>query len=47
VYVGDFEQETYDEAGLQKFVGLGRIVFRQDKVTIYEVLPKDEAASER
>jgi YYY domain-containing protein len=47
VYVGDFEQETYDEAGLQKFVGLGKIVFRQGRVTIYEVLREEEAASER
>jgi YYY domain-containing protein len=47
VYVGDFEQQTYDEAGLHKFVGLGRIVFRQGEVTIYEVLREDEAASER
>jgi len=47
VYVGDFERATYEEAGLAKFVGLGKIVFRQDKVTIYEVLREDEAASER
>jgi uncharacterized membrane protein len=47
VYVGDFERETYSEAGLAKFVGLGKIVFRQDKVTIYEVLRGEEAASER
>ena len=47
VYVGDFERETYNEAGLHKFVGLGKIVFRQDKVTIYEVLREEAAASER
>ena len=47
VYVGDFEREAYSEAGLAKFVGLGKIVFRQDKVTIYEVLREEEPASER
>jgi uncharacterized membrane protein len=47
VYVGDFEHENYTEAGLAKFVGLGKIVFRQDKVTIYEVLREEESASER
>jgi YYY domain-containing protein len=47
VYVGSFEQETYSEAGLHKFVGLGKIVFRQGRVTIYEVLREEEAASER
>jgi len=38
VYVGDFERETYNALGLEKFVDLGKIVFRQDKVTIYELL---------
>jgi uncharacterized membrane protein len=47
VYVGDFEREAYSEAGLAKFVGLGKVVFRQDKVTIYEVLREEAAASER
>jgi YYY domain-containing protein len=47
VYVGDFERETYGAAGLAKFVGLGKVVFRQDKVTIYEVLRGEAAASER
>ena len=47
VYVGDFERETYNALGLEKFVDLGKIVFRQDKVTIYEVLREEAAASER
>jgi uncharacterized membrane protein len=47
VYVGDFERETYSEAGLAKFGGLGDIVFQQAKVTIYEVPREEEIASER
>ncbi len=47
VYVGDFERETYDEAGLAKFAALGQVVFKQDKVTIYEVTRGEAAASER
>ena len=45
VYVGDFERETYKEEGLAKFVGLGKIVFRQGNVTIYKVLSEGEAAA--
>lgn len=47
VYVGDFEREAYSEAGLAKFTGLGKVVFRQDKVTVYKVLREEEAASGR
>ena len=47
VYVGDFERETYSKTGLAKFGEMGEIVFRQDKVTIYEVSREEEAASER
>ena len=47
VYVGDLEHEIYSEAGLHKFVGLGEVVFRQGRVTIYEVPRQEEAASER
>jgi uncharacterized membrane protein len=46
VYVGDFERDTYSEAGLDKFAELGEVVFQQDKVTIYKVL-RGEAASAR
>jgi len=39
VYVGDFERETYGEEGLAKFAALGRVVFQQGQVTIYQVGP--------
>jgi uncharacterized membrane protein len=39
IYVGYAEQITYPAEGLAKFTQIGKPVFKQDEVTIYQVSP--------